>query len=88
MDELSPDNDTWREIHDALDGIYSGGRIHVKEDRPISVKISHTTEKKILVEFPKLIDTISFTPIQSYQLAKALLSHALACGLEKRLVMK
>jgi hypothetical protein len=73
-------------MKDAL-GEYPAGKLNDADEGALAVGIGHQ-KGKVVVQFPKAVHWIGFTPEQAIDIAETLVQHARACGCNRPLTLK
>lgn len=68
-------------------GEYPEGKLNDRDEGAIAVGIGHQ-HGKVVVQFPKAVNWIGFTPEQAIEIAETLVEHARACGCARPLTLK
>jgi hypothetical protein len=68
-------------------GEYPHGKLNNTDEGAIAVGIGHQ-QGKVVIQFPKAVSWLGFTPEQAIQIAETLVEHARACGYTKPLTLK
>ena len=69
------------------EGEFPAGRLNPADEGAVAVGIGHQ-DGKVVMQFPKNLNWIGFTPDQAVDIANTLLKHARACGSKKPLTIK
>lgn len=68
-------------------GEYPHGKLNAHDEGALAVGIGHQ-QGKVVVQFPKAVSWIGFTPEQAIDIAETLVQHARACGCNRPLTLK
>lgn len=75
-----PDIPEWlRETLKRTEGEFPAGRLNPADEGAVSVGIGHQGGK-VVMQFPKNLNWIGFTPDQAIAIASTLIHHARECG--------
>ncbi len=70
-----------------LQGEFPEGRLNPTDEGAVAVGVGHQNGK-VVMQFPKSLNWIGFTPEQAIEIAETLVEHARACGCAKPLTFK
>ena len=76
-----------KEAFKKIIGEYPDGRLNANDEGAVSVVIAHQGGK-VVMQFPKSLNWIGFTPEQAIEIAETLVQHARACGCQRPLTLK
>ncbi|MHB1328003.1 MAG: hypothetical protein ACYC2K_07360 [Gemmatimonadales bacterium] len=83
-----PDIPEWlRKTLAHTEGEFPAGRLNPQDDGAVAVGIGHQSGK-VVMQFPKNLNWIGFTPDQAIDIAQSLVEHARQCGSKKPLTLK
>jgi hypothetical protein len=69
------------------EGEFPAGRLNPEDEGAVAVGIGHQ-EGKVVMQFPKNLNWIGFTPEQAIGIAETLIYHARQCGCQRPLTVK
>lgn len=84
------DDEAMRALHSAMKdalGEYPAGKLNAADEGALAVGIGHQ-HGKVVLQFPKSVAWIGFTPEQAVEIAETLVQHARACGCNRPLTLK
>lgn len=84
------DDEAQRKLHAAMKdalGEFPAGKLNDADEGALAVGIGHQ-RGKVVVQFPKPVNWIGFTPEQAIEIAETLVEHARACGCSRPLTFK
>lgn len=76
-----------KEMQRRLHGEFPAGRLNANDDGALAVGIGHQSGK-VVMQFPKAVNWIGFTPEQAIEIAETLVQHARDCGCNRPLTLK